>query len=320
MSELVLLVEEPTGLRCTRASSVINRHYDINKSLAILLFRSESPREPSDGSQPQPGDALNEEAASRTLQATDSMCHHCFDVLLKELKGSKRKGGNQSFRVTIDSTSPPEFVQSLPDNSVECPLFITWDKLKHPPAPKQARDGYELRGCIGTLAPKPLVSSIGEYALISALRDKRFDPVSLLECPHLRVSVSLLVQYEECEHCHDWNVGIHGIMIRWKDTMRNTEYSATYLPEVASEQGWNQVAAVQSLIRKAGFRGGITEEMLKTIQCTRYQSSKQKVTFGEYAQERGQDPSSLLQGNAKEEDGRKTKAARSSTPPACVVQ
>lgn len=32
--------------------------------------------------------------------------------------------------------------------------------------------------------------------------------------------------------------------------------SATYLPEVAQEQGWDQQAAVDSLIRKAGARQG----------------------------------------------------------------
>ncbi len=33
--------------------------------------------------------------------------------------------------------------------------------------------------------------------------------------------------------------------------------SATYLPEVAREQGWDQQAAVDSLIRKAGGRQGV---------------------------------------------------------------
>jgi uncharacterized protein (TIGR00296 family) len=152
--------------------------------------------------------------------------------------------------------------------------------------------------------------------LISALRDRRFNPVSLAECPQLRVSVSLLVQYEECEHCHDWTVGIHGIMISWIDDLRQTEYSATYLPEVAGEQSWDQVKTIASLIRKAGYHGCVSDDFLQKIKCTRYQSSKQKVTYDEYVQHRGHDPSSLLQGH----DGRQTKTARSSPSSDCNVQ
>lgn len=61
---------------------------------------------------------------------------------------------------------------------------------------------------------------IGDYALTSALKDCRFDPVSLDEVKHLRVAVSLLVKYEECS---DWNVGTHGIIINFHDgtTARN---------------------------------------------------------------------------------------------------
>lgn len=165
-----------------------------------------------------------------------------------------------------------------------------------------------MRGCIGTLAPKPLITSIGEYALISALRDRRFRPVHVSEVPHLRVGVSLLVRYEPCEHCHDWVVGVHGIIIRWTEDDHPgggggglvgrglvggggspTEYSATYLPEVASDQGWDQKTAVESLVRKAGYRGRITKALLGKIECTRYQSSKRRVTFDEYARGKGLD-------------------------------
>jgi uncharacterized protein (TIGR00296 family) len=284
-------------------------------NLFCLVTLLQSPQDP-------PDDRLDaaKMVASSELQATDSMCHHCFDVLLEELKRTKRKAWIENFAdvTTTNGGNKPEFVYSLPNDAVECPLFVTWDKLKHPPSQKQqhARDGYELRGCIGTLTPKPLVNSIGEYALISALRDKRFNPVSLAEFPQLRVSVSLLVQYEDCDHCHDWTVGIHGIMIRWMDDLRMTEYSSTYLPEVAAEQGWDQVTAVASLIRKAGYHGRVSDDLLQKIMCTRYQSSKQKVTFDEYAQRRGHDPSSLLQGH----DGRQTKTARSSPSSECTVQ
>jgi len=165
------------------------------------------------------------------------MCFHCFDILIDEL--------NKQNRLNIDGSAggkgSPDFLQSLPNETVLCPLFVTWEKRKGQHQNRLSKhisydhnnskiDQFELRGCIGTLSPKPLATSIGEYALISALRDQRFGPVIISELPQLRVAVSLLVQYEECEHCYDWSIGVHGIMIRWSgDNSTYTEYSATYL-------------------------------------------------------------------------------------------
>jgi AMME syndrome candidate gene 1 protein len=304
------------------------------------------------------------------------MCHHCFDVLLHQLKKdqhhhqqtSKKSGGGgvigawrglggggggggnltkSSPTAAATSITQPAatFVDGLPHENVECPLFVTWERKrplsrfhmsssssKHNNSNDQQQQNnaaiFELRGCIGTLSPRPLATSIGEYALISAFKDKRFDPVRWTEVPHLRVAVSLLVQYEECRNCHDWHVGVHGIVIRWregdstnaavadsdvcrqtddKDTASNTarstpsntravsatsvstttgrDYSATYLPEVAADQGWDQQTTVSSLIRKAGFHGPISDDLLARVQCTRYQSSKHRLTFEEYIQQ-----------------------------------
>jgi uncharacterized protein (TIGR00296 family) len=213
------------------------------------------------------------------IEATASMCHYCFDVLITDLKKT-------GWKIT------PDFLHHLPYGNFECPLFVTWDKQKHLKVPQ-----FELRGCIGTLSPRPLVLSIKEYALTSALRDRRFHPVHISELPHLRVSVSLLVRYEICDHCYDWNPGTHGIIIRWTsdDSENSREYSATYLPEVARDQNWDQRTAVESLIRKAGYNGHMTDELLRKIHCTRYQSSKHRVTFDEYLlARRGHDDRDIL--------------------------
>jgi AMME syndrome candidate gene 1 protein len=229
------------------------------------------------------------------------MCHHCFDVVLQELQKQNKTWISTS--MTLTSVS----MDALPPPDVECPLFVTWDKRasssymamrrkgsqQHAPPPER----FELRGCMGTLSPKPLASSLGEYARISAFRDRRFDPLSWSEVPHVRVAVSLLVQYEDCEHCHDWTVGVHGILIQWQ--WEGCEYSATYLPEVAIDQGWDQPTTVNSLIRKAGYRGTITDTMKDDIQCTRYQSSKHRVSFDEYIESTGLDVSQVF-GNASQ--------------------
>jgi len=287
---------------------------DPNSLVSKTGAGSEQPSTSTSSAETTPSPSSHNE-----LVATASMCHHCFDVLVKELRSTRQnsatasgfKGWTRSRTVSTASstssdasssvagtsaTTTPEFVSHLPEGisaaTIECPLFVTWDKQKESSSNNnnnQALTVFELRGCIGTLSPKPLVSSIGEYALISALKDKRFHPVTLQELPMLRVAVSLLVRYEECEDCHDWTVGVHGIIIRWPDVDSYLrEYSATYLPEVALEQNWDQRTTLESLIRKAGFQGRITDELLRKIRCTRYQSSKYRVTFDEYLRARGQ--------------------------------
>jgi uncharacterized protein (TIGR00296 family) len=62
------------------------------------------------------------------------------------------------------------------------PLFVTW---------KIGRD-QRLRGCIGTFSEMNLHNGLKEYALTSALKDSRFDPITRDELPRLTVSVSIL--------------------------------------------------------------------------------------------------------------------------------
>lgn len=64
------------------------------------------------------------------------------------------------------------------------------------------------------------------------MNDTRFSPIKLSELKDLDVAVSLLVDYEPCSAL-DWQVGTHGIIIKYKGR------SAVFLPEVAEEQGWD---------------------------------------------------------------------------------
>ncbi|KAL7493906.1 hypothetical protein ACHAWT_003236 [Skeletonema menzelii] len=183
---------------------------------------------------------------------------------------------------------------------------------------------YELRGCIGTLAPRQLQHALSEFAITSALHDHRFDPISLHELPLLRVGVSLLVKYEECQNCLDWVVGVHGIIIKFGGTMEQQQhYSATFLPEVAKEQSWTTKETVVALIRKAGYRGTVTNDLLSKIQCTRYQSSKCRVSYSEYVDvsHDGKDPlgdsvDDWMAAAVKEEVGRRNRVMNHVKP--CV--
>lgn len=225
-----------------------------------------------------------EEGMSGELFATPSMCYHCFDVLIDTLTNNNKSNNTHNNNTTSSrrrSNDPPEFSKHLVDKSVECPLFVTWEKKRG--RNNDSNASWQLRGCIGTLSPRQLIPGIGEYALTAALRDRRFHPIALSELPSLRVAVSLLVKYEVCRNVYDWTVGVHGILIKF--TISHQHYNATYLPEVAKEQGWDHQTTVASLIQKAGYHGPVVPELLSTIHCTRYQSSKHKVTFGEYVME-----------------------------------
>lgn len=53
----------------------------------------------------------------------------------------------------------------------------------------------------------------------------------------------------------DWNLGTHGIRISF--VHRGRRYGATYLPDVAVEQGWTKEETIESLMQKAGWDGGV---------------------------------------------------------------
>ncbi len=121
---------------------------------------------------------------------------------------------------------------------------------------------------------------LADYAIKSAFSDHRFDPLDKSEVKDLEVGVSYLGNFEKAKNISDWVVGTHGIIIEF--LTKKQKYSATYLPEVSEEQGWSKDEAIHSLIRKAGFRGEITQDLLGMITLTRYTSSKESANYEEY--------------------------------------
>ncbi|GAA5813952.1 hypothetical protein MFLAVUS_007442 [Mucor flavus] len=182
---------------------------------------------------------------------TEEHVQYCFNVLIAHLK--KEPFPNPTFRN-------------------DDPLFVSWHK--------QYADGqHHLRGCIGSFAPLHLHDGLRKYALISALKDRRFSPIQLEEVPSLTCAVSLLTNFEVADDYLDWQVGKHGIWIEFKQLNGQTE-TATYLPEVMEEQQWTKKEAIVSLLRKGDFKGQITDEYcLNSITLTRYQSQKLEMPY-----------------------------------------
>lgn len=122
----------------------------------------------------------------------------------------------------------------------------------------------------------------------------------------VNVRVSFLTDFEDAASYLDWTVGVHGIQITFPHpstltpnsgtpsplssayslltpkVTKKQKFSATYLPDVIPEQGWDKLDAVDSAIHKAGWTGKITEEIRRSIQLRRYQSRNCTVSWDDY--------------------------------------
>lgn len=96
--------------------------------------------------------------------------------------------------------------------------------------------------------------------------------------------------------CPKPQVGKHGIIINFTDPDLQCARSATYLPEVAPEQGWSHKDAVLSLIRKAGYDGHVSSSLLSSIKLTRYQSTVKGVSYAQYAAWKGSQGAGVVAG------------------------
>ncbi|XP_076234112.1 AMMECR1-like protein isoform X2 [Calliopsis andreniformis] len=144
----------------------------------------------------------------------------------------------------LDPPKPPNFSDEA------FPLFVTWTTGKD----------MRLRGCIGTFNAMQLHTGLREYAT---------------------TSVSILRHFEDGVDYLDWEVGVHGIRIEFHNEKGNKR-TATYLPDVATEQGWDQIQTIDSLLHKGGYKGLVTPDIRRSVKLTRYQSEKVTVSYQEY--------------------------------------
>jgi len=106
----------------------------------------------------------------------------------------------------------------------------------------------ELRGCIGYIEPiKPLQEAVIDNAINSATQDPRFSSVTSKELPYIEIEISVLTPPSEIKGPENFIVGKHGIIIK------KGFYSALFLPQVASEQGWTKEETLSHLCIKAGL-------------------------------------------------------------------
>ncbi|KAI1184966.1 AMMECR1 domain-containing protein [Nemania serpens] len=175
--------------------------------------------------------------------------------------------------LSLGTDTPATSTSSLP-TIAEYPLFVTWNTV----SPRS--EHTSLRGCIGTFEAQELDEGISSYAITAAIHDTRFDPISKRELPTLEAAVTLLTDFEDCDDAMDWELGTHGIRISFID--RGRRYGATYLPDVAPEQGWTKEETLVSLMRKAGWVGRREKWQDINLKVVRYQGRKESLQYPEY--------------------------------------
>ena len=148
----------------------------------------------------------------------------------------------ESIRSSLDKQEPPV---APPEDSpsifrAERATFVT---LKVP-----ARGGCRLRGCIGNMEPcRPLYRSVFENARKAAFSDPRFDPLERHELDRVRIEISVLTPMRPVADPSEIVPGRDGVQLS------RSGRTAVFLPQVATEQGWDRIALLENLCRKAGL-------------------------------------------------------------------
>jgi len=104
----------------------------------------------------------------------------------------------------------------------------------------------ELRGCMGRFSESDLLMDIIKVMSVSVLQDSRFKPISLEELDNLRIEISILSSLSEISEFLNFELGKHGLLAVDIETGK----SGTYLPHVATEQGWSKEHFLWSLINE----------------------------------------------------------------------
>ncbi len=130
----------------------------------------------------------------------------------------------------VDPTTLP------PDAQTVLGAFVTLEK------------GHQLRGCIGEISPRrPVYEAVIARAVDAAIHDPRFAPVTANELDQIQLDISLLGPTREVPSPRSVIVGRHGVVVSKRGR------SATYLPQVGPEQGWDRDTMLSYLARKAGL-------------------------------------------------------------------
>ncbi len=187
-------------------------------SLAFTSTQAAAQAKPSKRQRSAEGDAGLSDAEKATLL---KIARTTLDTYVRT--GKRLKVDEKTYALT-------------PALKAKCGVFVTLKK------------GGRLRGCIGHIMGRmPLYEGVVENAINSAANDTRFPPVRPDELDDIDIEISVLTPFKEVPGPDDFVPGKHGIYI--KKGFR----SAVFLPQVASEQGWDRAETFRNLCMKAGL-------------------------------------------------------------------
>jgi MEMO1 family protein len=118
-----------------------------------------------------------------------------------------------------------------------------------------------LRGCIGHVqAVMPLYESILKNAVAASSSDPRFPPMKKEELKDIDIEISVLSPLTPVKNIKEIQVGKHGLVIR------KGYQSGLFLPQVATEFGWDR----ETFLRHLCLKAGLPEDAWKDAEISRF--------------------------------------------------
>lgn len=148
----------------------------------------------------------------------------------RTLLGIARK----TLQATLRDEKLPKFDIKDKELQVKRGVFVTY------------KNAGRLRGCIGNFSSdEPLWKLVQQMAVASARDDFRFrdNPITAKEEAKIDIQISVLSPMMRIKDPLDFIVGVHGLYIK------RGRRRGTYLPQVATEQGWSKRTFISHLCR-----------------------------------------------------------------------
>ncbi|MCX7847477.1 MAG: AmmeMemoRadiSam system protein B [bacterium] len=115
----------------------------------------------------------------------------------------------------------------------------------------------QLRGCIGYIEGRaPLAQTVQENACNAATRDPRFPPVQPAELKDIDIEISVMSPLHKAASPSDVIPGVHGVLLK------KGLHQGVFLPQVATEQGWDR----ETFLRHLGLKAGLDVNAYKTAE------------------------------------------------------
>ena len=108
--------------------------------------------------------------------------------------------------------------------------------------------GGRLRGCIGTFQADDALASVAvRMGAAAAAQDPRFPPLTSDELEDCEIEISVLSPLRSIASPSEIDVGVHGVQLE------RGGQRGVFLPQVATEQGWDRDTMLDHLCVKAGL-------------------------------------------------------------------